>query len=154
MYISSKLQLFPCCYFHSPEEKFDDVVFDLNYIQLIDAINHRKYKNLVSDWNSTRCPSTCKTHCNDNKYWDKIISSEKNMSKLVATEYRDNHLNTMMIDWYIGKRCNFSCSYCADFIHDNYSAHVPFSQMKIFVDKIVARFGTNIHWNLTGGSLR
>ena len=25
-----------------------------------------------------------------------------------------------MIDWYIGKRCNFACSYCADFIHDNY----------------------------------
>ena len=73
------------------------------------------------------------------------------MSELVATKYRDNHLNTMMIDWYIGKRCNFSCSYCADFIHDNYSAHVPFSQMKIFVDKIVARFGTNIHWSLTGG---
>ena len=73
------------------------------------------------------------------------------MSKLVATKYRDNKLNTMMIDWYIGKRCNFSCSYCADFIHDNYSAHVSFSQMKIFVDKIVARFGTNIHWSLTGG---
>ena len=57
----------------------------------------------------------------------------------------------MMIDWYIGKRCNFSCSYCADFIHDNYSAHVPFEKMKIFVDKIVERYGTNITWSLTGG---
>ena len=73
------------------------------------------------------------------------------MNNLVATKYKHNHLNTMMIDWYIGKRCNFSCSYCADFIHDNYSAHVPFDKMKIFVDKIVERYGTNIHWSLTGG---
>jgi MoaA/NifB/PqqE/SkfB family radical SAM enzyme len=73
------------------------------------------------------------------------------MTNLVATKYKHNHLNTMMIDWYIGKRCNFSCSYCADFIHDNYSAHVPFDKMKIFVDKIVERYGTNIHWSLTGG---
>lgn len=73
------------------------------------------------------------------------------MNNLVATKYKHNHLNTMMIDWYIGKRCNFSCSYCADFIHDNYSAHVPFNKMKIFVDKIVERYGTNIHWSLTGG---
>jgi MoaA/NifB/PqqE/SkfB family radical SAM enzyme len=73
------------------------------------------------------------------------------MNKLVAVEYKHNEHNTMMIDWYIGKRCNFSCSYCADFIHDNYSAHVPFEKMKIFVDKIVERYGTNIHWSLTGG---
>jgi len=73
------------------------------------------------------------------------------MTELVAVKYKHNKLNTMMIDWYIGKRCNFSCSYCADFIHDNYSAHVPFEKMKIFVDKIVERYGTNIHWSLTGG---
>jgi len=73
------------------------------------------------------------------------------MSELVAVKYKHNKLDTMMIDWYIGKRCNFSCSYCADFIHDNYSDHVPFSKMKIFVDKIVERYGTNIHWSLTGG---
>lgn len=73
------------------------------------------------------------------------------MKKIVATQYKYNERNTMMIDWYIGKRCNFSCSYCADFIHDNYSSHVPFEKMKIFVDKIVERYGTNIHWSLTGG---
>lgn len=57
----------------------------------------------------------------------------------------------MMIDWYVGKRCNFACSYCADFIHDNFSEHVPFEKMKMFVDKIVDRYGTYIHWSLTGG---
>ena len=73
------------------------------------------------------------------------------MEKLVALKYKHNKLGGMMIDWYIGKRCNFACSYCADFIHDNYSSHVPFEKMKIFVDKIAGEFGSNIHWSLTGG---
>lgn len=73
------------------------------------------------------------------------------MSKLVAVKYKHHSPGRMTIDWYVGKRCNFSCSYCADFIHDNYSAHVPFEKMKIFVDKIVSIYKTNIHWSLTGG---
>ena len=77
MYISSKLELFPCCYFHSPEEKSDAVKCDLNYMPLLDAINHTKYTSLANAWQSTQCPLTCKTYCNDNKYWEKIISSEK-----------------------------------------------------------------------------
>lgn len=57
----------------------------------------------------------------------------------------------MAITWFIGKRCNYSCSYCTDVLHDNYSAHVPFAKMKIFVDQIVARYGTNVSWTLVGG---
>ena len=72
------------------------------------------------------------------------------MSRLVATKYKHD-IGVMTVDWYIGKRCNFSCSYCADFIHDNYSAHVPFKNMKIFSDKIIKIYGTDIHWSLTGG---
>lgn len=71
--------------------------------------------------------------------------------RLAALKYKHNRWGSMMIDWYIGKRCNFACSYCADFIHDNYSAHVPFEKMKIFADKITSVYGTNIHWSLTGG---
>ena len=72
------------------------------------------------------------------------------MNRLVATKYKHD-MNMMTVDWYIGKRCNFSCSYCADFIHDNYSAHVPFEKMKVFVDKITDFYGAGIHWSLTGG---
>ena len=69
----------------------------------------------------------------------------------VASKYRLSAPGQMTVDWYIGKRCNFACSYCADFIHDNHSAHVPFRKMKIFVDKITAIYGANIQWSLTGG---
>ena len=72
------------------------------------------------------------------------------MAKLVATKYKHD-VNMMAVDWYIGKRCNFSCSYCADFIHDNYSDHLPFEKMKIFVDRLNEVYGKNIHWSLTGG---
>lgn len=73
------------------------------------------------------------------------------VSRLVATKYKHDAPGRMAIDWYIGKRCNFSCSYCADFIHDNHSAHVPFEKMQVFVDRITETCGTNIHWSLTGG---
>ena len=32
--------------------------------------------------------------------------------------------NTMVhVDWFLGKRCNFDCSYCSPSIHDNHSAY-------------------------------
>jgi len=75
MYISSSFKLYPCCYFHASYIS-EDINCDLNTIPLLSAIEHVKYKNLVSSWKS-QCPYTCKTHCNENKYWEKIISSEK-----------------------------------------------------------------------------
>lgn len=71
--------------------------------------------------------------------------------RLVATKYKHHIPDVMSIDWYIGKRCNFACSYCADFIHDNYSAHLPFEKMKVFVDTITDIYGPRIRWSLTGG---
>lgn len=73
------------------------------------------------------------------------------IERLVAIKYKRHISDVMTIDWYIGKRCNFACSYCADFIHDNYSAHLPFEKMKIFVDKITDIYGSRIRWSLTGG---
>jgi len=75
MYISSKLQLYPCCFFHS--SLTEDISCDLNNTTLEAAINHIKYKKLRTSWKTNECPNTCKTHCNENKYWEKIISSEK-----------------------------------------------------------------------------
>ena len=75
MYISSNYTLYPCCYFHSVYST-EDIKCDLNTMSLHSAIEHIKYKNLVSSWES-QCPSTCKVHCNENTYWEKIISKEK-----------------------------------------------------------------------------
>ena len=75
MYINSNYNLYPCCYFHTNDHT-DDIVCDLNTMSLNDAMEHIKYKNLMNNWKS-ECSPICKTHCNENKYWEKIMSSEK-----------------------------------------------------------------------------
>lgn len=69
----------------------------------------------------------------------------------VALKYKHNPLKSFSVDWYIGKRCNYSCSYCADYLHDNFSKHVSYKRMKLVVDKLYNRYGTNILFSLTGG---
>jgi len=38
--------------------------------------------------------------------------------------------------WFIGKRCNYDCSYCSPFIHDNYSPHISYKSACEFVDSL------------------
>jgi MoaA/NifB/PqqE/SkfB family radical SAM enzyme len=37
--------------------------------------------------------------------------------------------------WFIGKRCNYDCSYCASFYHDNYSPHASLKNACNFIDQ-------------------
>ena len=76
LYISSSFVLFPCCYFHARQDQLYDVQCDLNTMSLNDAVNHIKYKELSSAWKTDKCSSVCKIYCNQNKYWDKILTSE------------------------------------------------------------------------------
>ena len=69
----------------------------------------------------------------------------------VASYFKFNPTGAFSVDWYIGKRCNFSCSYCVDYLHDNHSPHVPLDKMKILADAIIDKHGHNVYWSLTGG---
>lgn len=69
----------------------------------------------------------------------------------VAMRYIDNANAAYSVDWYMTKRCNFSCSYCAEYLHDNYSESPPLDKMKMLVDIIEKKHGNNILWSLTGG---
>lgn len=73
------------------------------------------------------------------------------MSERVANYFRFNPTGALSVDWYIGKRCNFDCSYCVEYLHDYTSPHVPFDKMKTLVDMIYEKHGTNVYWSLTGG---
>ena len=35
-----------------------------------------------------------------------------------------------VINWYLGKKCNFECSYCSDYLHDNFSSHHSLDMLK------------------------
>lgn len=71
--------------------------------------------------------------------------------KPVASYFKHNPTGAFSVDWYIGKRCNFSCSYCVDYLHDNHSPHVPYENMRALADTIIDAHGINVFWSLTGG---
>jgi MoaA/NifB/PqqE/SkfB family radical SAM enzyme len=77
--------------------------------------------------------------------------TEPTNKKYVAMRYNFNPWGATSIDWYIGKRCNFDCSYCVDYLHDKESPHVPYENMLKFVEFVTERHGRNVIWSLTGG---
>jgi MoaA/NifB/PqqE/SkfB family radical SAM enzyme len=49
---------------------------------------------------------------------------------------RWGHQDSLSVQWNLGKRCNYDCSYCPDSIHDNFSKHTDIQILKDTVDKI------------------
>ena len=45
------------------------------------------------------------------------------------------HQNSIHVEWNLGKRCNFDCSYCPAEIHDNTSPH---TNIKVLIDAVDA----------------
>ena len=60
------------------------------------------------------------------------------------------HQGSIKVEWNLGKRCNYDCSYCPSSIHDNTSPHTDIEILKSAVDKLVA-LGKPIRLSFTGG---
>lgn len=60
------------------------------------------------------------------------------------------HQTSIKIEWNLGKRCNYDCSYCPSSIHDNSSAHTDIKILKATVDKLIS-LGKPIRLSFTGG---
>ena len=60
------------------------------------------------------------------------------------------HQDQIKIEWNIGKRCNYDCTYCPSSIHDNFSPHVDINIMESSVDKL-CEIGKPLRISLTGG---
>ena len=71
--------------------------------------------------------------------------------QFVAMWYKNNAHAGFSVDWYIGKRCNFDCTYCVDYLHDNISKHPPLEKLCSLVDTIYNTYGSNVMWSITGG---
>lgn len=63
---------------------------------------------------------------------------------------RWGHENSVKVEWNLGKRCNYDCSYCPSIIHDNYSPHTDIEVLKSTVNKL-NEIGKPIRISLTGG---
>jgi MoaA/NifB/PqqE/SkfB family radical SAM enzyme len=60
------------------------------------------------------------------------------------------HQGSIKVEWNIGKRCNYDCSYCPSSIHDNTSPHTDLEILKATVDKL-SKMGKPIRLSFTGG---
>jgi len=60
------------------------------------------------------------------------------------------HQSSIKVEWNLGKRCNYDCSYCPSSIHDNSSPHTDIEVLKSAVDKLVL-LGKPIRLSFTGG---
>ena len=60
------------------------------------------------------------------------------------------HQDTIKIEWNLGKRCNYDCSYCPSEIHDNKSPHTDIKLLIATVDKL-AELNKPIRLSFTGG---
>ena len=60
------------------------------------------------------------------------------------------HQDSVKVEWNIGKRCNYDCSYCPKEIHDNESLHTDIETLKSCIDKLVT-LGKPIRLSFTGG---
>lgn len=69
---------------------------------------------------------------------------------MYKVENRWNHKEYIKIEWNLGKRCNYDCSYCPSVIHDNYSPHTDINILKQTVDKLNS-LGKPVRISLTGG---
>jgi len=60
------------------------------------------------------------------------------------------HQSSIKVEWNLGKRCNYDCSYCPSEIHDNTSGHTDLEILKSTVDKL-SSLGKAIRLSFTGG---
>jgi MoaA/NifB/PqqE/SkfB family radical SAM enzyme len=60
------------------------------------------------------------------------------------------HQSTIKIEWNLGKRCNYDCSYCPSEIHDNFSSHTDIEILKSCVDKLIT-LDKPVRLSFTGG---
>jgi MoaA/NifB/PqqE/SkfB family radical SAM enzyme len=69
---------------------------------------------------------------------------------MVKVESRWPHQSSIKIEWNLGKRCNYDCSYCPASIHDNSSPHTNIEILKSTVDTLMT-LGKPIRLSFTGG---
>lgn len=60
------------------------------------------------------------------------------------------HQSSVKVEWNLGKRCNYDCSYCPSSIHDNSSSHTDIEALRATVDKLIT-LGKPVRLSFTGG---
>lgn len=82
----------------------------------------------------------------------------ENIKAIRSLQCKDHAINlsptVLSICWFLGKRCNYDCSYCGPHTHDAVSPFVNLTQSLEFIEKSNAWALLNnkkIKWSFTGG---
>jgi len=86
---------------------------------------------------------------------NKILKLDNNID-IVAVEPLNNKQDKILeVNWFMHRRCNFDCSYCPPYIHDNFSKVISFEQvvktLTVFSKRLKDIGKEKINWALTGG---
>ncbi|CAB4126061.1 COG0535 Predicted Fe-S oxidoreductases [uncultured Caudovirales phage] len=81
------------------------------------------------------------------KHLQKLLWNLKTMLKVSS---RWHHQDSIKIEWNLGKRCNYDCTYCPSIIHDTTSPHTDIEILKASVDNLMT-LGKPIRLSFTGG---
>lgn len=74
------------------------------------------------------------------------------MNNIVAIQYKDNNRdNVLRVEWSLSKKCNFNCSYCTEYVHNNTDGFPSLETMQNTIKRIASKTNKDIHIALTGG---
>jgi len=83
---------------------------------------------------------------------------EKNLVALrsLRSEHHANNIEpqVVLVNWNLGKRCNYDCSYCSPYVHDWVSPHHPIDHIRNFVGQVndwAALQNKTFNMSITGG---
>ena len=73
------------------------------------------------------------------------------MKSVAIEHYYPENSGRLKVEWRFTKRCNFDCSYCSKYVHDNISDWKDISEYKKVVDKLLDCSDKEIWLSFTGG---
>ena len=76
-----------------------------------------------------------------------LLKNSKTMFKVTSAW---PHQDQIKVEWNLGKRCNYDCTYCPSSIHDNFSPHTDINILESAVDRL-CELDKPLRISLTGG---
>lgn len=134
--------------------------------------NGKELGNIYKSFSLNTSPSLCEKpscHCGSDilipksktlKDFDRVHKNAINSKKIklenmvtIDGNFNLRKSNTIAIDWNIGKRCNYNCSYCPDSVHDKKSPHIPMTDFMTAINNLDKQIpkDKNLKITFTGG---
>jgi len=73
------------------------------------------------------------------------------MKSVAIESFHENNDKRIKVEWQFSKRCNFDCSYCSKYLHDNKSQFRSFDDYTRAVDKLMAATNKKVWLSFSGG---